>query len=703
MNTISSLRTYDREGSSILLTALVGTVLSLGLTARLSAQTITVCRPNGAETWPVGERHAIHWNWTGSISSVDIQYSTDGGGTWDIILSGTTNDGDAIWMVPNTPSANCLVKVASASDPDVYDVSDTSFAIARPVITVKRPNGGETWTVGEKRAVRWDWTGWTSSVDIEFSTDGGGTWNSVLSGVNNDGDALWTVPNTPSTACRVRVTDTADASSFDESDSDFSITRPTISVSRPNGGETYYAGRYAPIHWTSSGSFGAVNLDYSTDGGSSWDVIATGTTNDGDFCWSIPDDLSYTACKVRVTNGADSSSYDVSAANFTISAIIPPDSMHLFSPRTDDSWLAGSYYYICWTRAGSNGYVKLEYSTNSGSTWNSITQSTPNSGAYEWQVPSAPSTVCKMRISNADNPGVYDESDLFTIEKQWILPSSPDTGDSWLVGRYYYITWNWGGQFTEARIQYSTNRGTTWSYISAGTSNSGFYRWQVPEPPSENSQVRITNTANTQVFGVTDVFQAAPQAVVLTSPLTGDVWQAGRKCYITWSCTGQFSDANLWYSLDRGTSWTLITGVNNTGYYEWLVPSANSTNCRIRATKTSNGALLAVSDVFTILPQPGISERASVPVSQNLVAEPNPSQGLVLLRYALTDETPVDLAVFDASGRQVRALVGTRVAAGVHSIAWDRHDQSGRLLPPGVYFCRMLAGEFRAVRKLIAQ
>jgi len=377
--------------------------------------------------------------------------------------------------------------------------------------------------------------------------------------------------------------------------------------------------------------------------------------------------------------------------------------MHLFSPRTGDAWLVGNYYYICWTRTGSNSSVKLDYSTDGGSTWSLITSSTSNNGLYEWQVPSTPSTVCRIRISSTANPSVYDESDMFTIEKQWILTSSPRTGDSWLVGRYYYVTWERGGQFSEVRLQYSTDRGTTWSYITAGTSNSGYYEWQVPEPPSANSQVKVTNTSNYQVFDLTDVFQAAPQAVVLTSPLTGDVWQAGRNYYITWNRDGQFSEVNLWYSTDRGTTWSLIGGTTNNGYYEWHVPNANSTNCKIRATKTTNGALYAVSGVFTILPQPGISERASGLGSQSLVAEPNPSHGRIMLRYVLTEETQVELVVSDASGRQVRALVGARATAGTHSIAWNRRDESGRLLPPGVYFCRMVAGGFQTVKKLLVQ
>jgi hypothetical protein len=682
-------------------------VLSLGLIAPLSAQTLTLCRPNGAESCTVGEKHAIHWNWTDSISSVNLEYSTDGGSTWNVIFSSLTNDGDALWTIPYTPSTTCRVKVTSATDPNVYDVSDTDFTIARPVITVTRPNGGtggESWTVGEKHVIHWNWAGSISSVDLEYSTDGGSTWNVILSGTTNDGDALWAVPNTPSITCRVKVTNTSDTSCFDVSDQDFNIISPTISVARPDGGETCYAGKYAPIHWTSSGSFSTVKLEYSTDGGSSWAVITASTTNDGDYCWSVPSGVSNTTSKVRITNNADPNSYDVSAANFTISNSILSDSMRLFSPRTGDAWLVGNYYYICWTHAGSNSSVKLEYTTDGGSTWSLITSSTANDGEYEWLVPSYPSAGCRIRVSNTANPDVYDESDMFTIEKQWILTSSPRTGDAWVIGTPHYITWTWGGHFNNVRLEYSTDRGTTWGNITGNTGNSGYYEWKMPEPPSANSQVKITNYSNSDAFGLTDIFQAAPQTIVLTSPLTGDAWQADRYYYITWTWGGQFNNVRLEYSLDRGATWGNITGnTSNSGYYEWKVPNASSTNCEVKATSYVNGAVYAVSGVFTILPRPGISERATGLGSQNLVAGPNPSHGLTMLRYVLTDETDVDLVVLDASGRQVRALVGARVPAGTHSIAWDRRAESGKLLPSGVYFCRMVAGRFQTIKKLIVQ
>jgi len=81
--------------------------------------------------------------------------------------------------------------------------------------------------------------------------------------------------------------------------------------------------------------------------------------------------------------------------------------------------------------------------------------------------------------------------------------------------------------------------------------------------------------------------------------------------------------------------------------------------------------------------------------------EPNPSMGRVLVEYSVPEDVKVRLGVYDVAGRRVRDLVSGRVKAGIHRLEWDRRDVRGRLLPSGVYFLRLEAGEFRKTRKLL--
>ncbi len=51
----------------------------------------------------------------------------------------------------------------------------------------------------------------------------------------------------------------------------------------------------------------------------------------------------------------------------------------------------------------------------------------------------------------------------------------------------------------------------------------------------------------------------------------------------------------------------------------------------------------------------------------------------------------VAVNIYDASGRRVQQFLQSGLEPGRHSIFWDGSDGSGRALPSGVYFCRVLA------------
>ncbi len=668
----------------------------------VTGQTITVVSPNGGENWTALNYHPIHWNWTGNISYVKIEYSTDGGSTWNVIISNTTNDGCYAWVVSYAPSGNCRVKVTDASNPAVFDVSDSSFTIARPEISLRSPNGSEVWTVGEHHALHWDWTGDFNQATLEYSTDGGGSWAVIAASITNDGSHYWTIPNAPSTNCKVRVKNVSDPSCFDISDGNFIIEHPFIKVKRPNGGETYYANKYAPIHWDWTGGFSNVKLEYSTDGGESWTVITSSTTNDGCYSWHIPNGLSATTCKIRVTNTSDPNSYDISDSNFTVTTTLPPDTIKITSPKNGDQWIVGRHYYITWTTLGSITNVKIEYSTDGGSTWSLITASTSNDGQYEWTIPNTPSTNCKVKISNAANPNVYGESEIFAINKQTITVTSPVAGISWMGGRRYYISWNWTGAFNEVKIEYSTDGGSTWSLVAATADNDGQYEWTIPNTPSTNCKVKISNVANPAAYDESDVFTIAPQQITVTSPRAGDIWIVDRHYYITWNWTGVFSEAKIEYSTDGGSTWNLITAsTGNDGYYQWTIPNTPSTNCKVKISNPANSAAYDESDVFEIRQPGAITEGAfnSPPFQPIASIQPNPVKSRVNIRFYLPQETNVDLKVLNSTGEVVKVLINGRHAPGFYRVTWNI-DEGLTPTPDGIYFCYFRAGDFLVKEKL---
>ena len=68
---------------------------------------------------------------------------------------------------------------------------------------------------------------------------------------------------------------------------------------------------------------------------------------------------------------------------------------------------------------------------------------------------------------------------------------------------------------------------------------------------------------------------------------------------------------------------------------------------------------------------------------------PNPFADGVTLTFNLGKAAPVDLAIFDATGRRVRQLLDGFLPAGGHAIEWNRTGAGGAGLSSGVYYCRL--------------
>lgn len=78
---------------------------------------------------------------------------------------------------------------------------------------------------------------------------------------------------------------------------------------------------------------------------------------------------------------------------------------------------------------------------------------------------------------------------------------------------------------------------------------------------------------------------------------------------------------------------------------------------------------------------------------------PNPSRGSTMLGFDLPQRGPVDLAVFDLSGRRVATIARGTFEADRHRLSWNGAGDSGHALPAGLYFVRLqAAGQTRTSR-----
>jgi len=75
---------------------------------------------------------------------------------------------------------------------------------------------------------------------------------------------------------------------------------------------------------------------------------------------------------------------------------------------------------------------------------------------------------------------------------------------------------------------------------------------------------------------------------------------------------------------------------------------------------------------------------------------PNPFNPTTKITITLPRAGVVTLRVFDLLGREVSLLLNERKGAGTYTVRWDAEGY-----PNGIYFCRLIAGEFTETKKMV--
>ncbi|MFA5032892.1 MAG: T9SS type A sorting domain-containing protein [bacterium] len=112
---------------------------------------------------------------------------------------------------------------------------------------------------------------------------------------------------------------------------------------------------------------------------------------------------------------------------------IPP-SIIISQPDSGNIWKIGENDTILWAMYDNNGTIihcQIEYSTNSGTNWNTLldTSDSFSSGVWyqDWNIPNVFSKTCLIRVSATDSSGngSKDTSNLFTISNDTTPPPAP--------------------------------------------------------------------------------------------------------------------------------------------------------------------------------------------------------------------------------------------------------------------------------------
>ncbi|MBN1999288.1 T9SS type A sorting domain-containing protein [candidate division KSB1 bacterium] len=119
-----------------------------------------------------------------------------------------------------------------AGTSDYSNVVTLKTGLSLMWLCIDVPTGGEVWSIGSTQEIVWRSSTFNrpSHVNIRYSTDGGSNWISppIASMLPNTDSYLWTVPDTPSEKCIVKVEDAHNGSFYDLSNASFTIQLPTL-------------------------------------------------------------------------------------------------------------------------------------------------------------------------------------------------------------------------------------------------------------------------------------------------------------------------------------------------------------------------------------------------------------------------------------------------------------------------------------------
>ena len=152
--------------------------------------------------------------------------------------------------------------------------------------TVSAPNTAVTWAIGSTQTVTWSVASTNvapvscANVNIKLSTDGGFTYPITLaSNTPNDGSQAITVPNNPSTSCRVKV-EAAGNIFYDISNVNFTISGgTTCTATVPTGlAASGITASSASLSW-SAVSGATYDVRYRVSGTTTWTTVAASSNS----------------------------------------------------------------------------------------------------------------------------------------------------------------------------------------------------------------------------------------------------------------------------------------------------------------------------------------------------------------------------------------------------------------------------------------
>lgn len=281
-----------------------------------------------------------------------------------------------------------------------------------------------------------------------------------------------------------------------------------VTVTSPNGGETWKVGETHAITWSASGVSSSNSIRISLNG---MVITTVAGANSGTYNWTIPSTLQNTTLGagnvykiyldvssggIAVATGSSDNFFSIATSGGN------PLSLAVLSPNGNETWAIGETHAIKWSAPGYSASTNVKLSLVIPPVWPSTTTrtstivTTQNSGSYNWVVPSSAKTyfdnqcspcpsalTCncgkfKIRadvLNSSGQTAVSDDSDnTFTVE-EGATPEVTVSVNPTTIKKNDMLNVSWSSNLQSCRIWLSCGDNAINNLPTASSHNFGVY------------------------------------------------------------------------------------------------------------------------------------------------------------------------------------------------------------------------------------
>jgi hypothetical protein len=135
------------------------------------------------------------------------------------------------------------------------------------------------------------------------------------------------------------------------------------------------------------------------------------------------------------------------------------------------------------------------------------------------------------------------------------------------------------------------------------------------------------------------------------------------------------------YPVDLPISLSSYDFIDNTEYF-WRVSAQNDYG-------------IISSELWSFTYQAPISNEVNEFSELNCISYPNPfkrsdsNRNVTTIEFTQTEDSHVNLDIFNVKGQKIKSLLNKRVRQGVHKVEWNGSDENGSPVSAGIYFFRL--------------